>query len=81
MSFKIKEDHWFVMTDFMEKNKDFAYGRFSTANGREQFKKLWTELTIKLNSLGYGERPIEKWQKVGAFCINILFILGRNKCY
>lgn len=62
--FKIKEDHWLVMIDFMERTKNFACARFSTSNGREQFRKLWKDLTTKLNSLGYGERPAEKWQKV-----------------
>ncbi|CAG9773257.1 unnamed protein product [Ceutorhynchus assimilis] len=48
------------MIDLMEKNKDFAC---ATANGREHFRKLWKELTTKLNTLGYRERPVEKWQK------------------
>lgn len=64
---KIREEHWQVLIQFMEENKDFACGKFSTASGREYFKKLWAQLTMKLNSLGYGEKPTEKWQKVGTY--------------
>lgn len=62
--FKIKEEHWLTIIEFMEEHRDFANGKFSSVNGRDQFKKLWAELTSKLNGLGYGEKPAEKWQKV-----------------
>lgn len=63
-SFKTREEHWLLMIDFMEKHPDFACGRLSTPSARNKFKELWRELTNKLNSLGYGERSWEKWNKV-----------------
>ncbi|CAH1101479.1 unnamed protein product [Psylliodes chrysocephalus] len=63
MAFKIKEEHMEVLIDFMETHNDFATGRLSTNNAKEKYKLLWTELTIRLNSLGLGERTKEKWQK------------------
>lgn len=64
--FKIKEDHWMLILDFMENHREFATGRLIGINGREVNKKLWGDLASKLNSLGLGIRPVEKWQKVGS---------------
>ncbi|KAI4454375.1 hypothetical protein MML48_9g00011246 [Holotrichia oblita] len=63
MNFKIREDHLLTLADFMESHPEFATGRLFSANPREKFKKLWGDLTMQLNSLGFGERPTEKWQK------------------
>lgn len=62
--FKLNEEHWHVLIEFMENHRDFACGRFSGVNGREIHRKLWSEVVNLLNSLGYGTRTIEKWQKV-----------------
>lgn len=64
MSFKIRESHWEIMLEYMEEHKDFANGRFIGAQGREIQKKMWIELSNKLNSLGFGNKTADKWQKV-----------------
>lgn len=64
MSFKIREEHISTLANFMEDNIEFARGRLSSANSRDQFRKLWLDLTNRLNSLGYGGRTVEKWQRV-----------------
>lgn len=48
----------------MSANPDLARGRLNTAQGRKDYNRMWTELTTKLNSVGFGQKPIEKWQKV-----------------
>ncbi|CAH1104567.1 unnamed protein product [Psylliodes chrysocephalus] len=63
MSFKIKEEHLEVLVDFMENHYDFATGRLSTNNAKDEYQQLWLNLTIRLNSLGLGERTRKKWQK------------------
>ncbi|XP_050316154.1 uncharacterized protein LOC126750555 [Anthonomus grandis grandis] len=63
MSFKINENHLRVFVEFMEENPDLARGRLSCSNAKEQFKRLWAKLANNLNSLGYGTRTIEKWQR------------------
>lgn len=64
MAFRPKEEHLETIIQFMENHPDFATGRLSVANARKKFKELWQDLTNKLNSLGEGSRPVEKWQKV-----------------
>lgn len=56
--------HWDIIINFMELHPDFARNRVAGPTGRETIKKLWNELTNKLNSLGLGERTVQKWQKV-----------------
>lgn len=48
----------------MEEHRDFAAGRLNCASGKDVHRKLWSELANKLNAAGYGEKTIEKWQKV-----------------
>lgn len=43
---------------------NFARGQFSGPTGKLTQRKLWEELSQKLNSLGYGSKTTEKWQKV-----------------
>ncbi|KAI4470597.1 myb/sant-like dna-binding domain [Holotrichia oblita] len=38
-------------------------GRIVGPNGRNILRKKWEELTTLLNSLGYGSKTSEKWQK------------------
>ncbi|KAK4882662.1 hypothetical protein RN001_005981 [Aquatica leii] len=40
-----------------------ATGKFQGPNGKVQYRKLWEELTLQLNSAGLGQRTTEKWQK------------------
>lgn len=64
MSFKMNDNHWIVLIEFMEKHPNFARGQFSGPTGKLTQIKLWEELSQKLNSLGYGSKTTEKWQKV-----------------
>ncbi|KAJ8930734.1 hypothetical protein NQ314_016440, partial [Rhamnusium bicolor] len=38
-------------------------GKFVGPSGKETERKLWKEISEILNSLGYGTKPAEKWQK------------------
>ncbi|VEN64137.1 unnamed protein product [Callosobruchus maculatus] len=64
MSFKLRDEHWETMLTFFEAHPDLSHGRLKGLNARERAKQLWAELTQKLNSLGFGERKVDKWQKV-----------------
>lgn len=64
MAFKVNDQHWEVVCAFMEQHTDFAKGRLNTSAARDKHKQLWEDLTLKLNSLGFGERKVDKWQKV-----------------
>ncbi|KAK5648143.1 hypothetical protein RI129_003035 [Pyrocoelia pectoralis] len=64
----MKDIHWETIAEFMQNRlmqnrPDFATGKIHNPTGRETYKRLWKELTLKLNSAGLGERTIEKWQK------------------
>lgn len=60
----MKEAHWHVILNFMTKHQELAKGRLNTSQARKDYNKLWAELTNKLNSLGLGQKPVDKWQKV-----------------
>ncbi|KAJ8970854.1 hypothetical protein NQ317_015879 [Molorchus minor] len=47
----------------MEERYDSARGRLSVAKAKDAYKKLWAELTHRINSLGLGEGSPERWQK------------------
>ncbi|VEN44926.1 unnamed protein product [Callosobruchus maculatus] len=64
MSFKLRDEHWETMLTFFEAHPDLSHGRLKGLNARERAKQLWAELSQKLNSLGFGERSVDKWQKV-----------------
>lgn len=66
-SFKVREVHWQIVTDYMENHPDFAKGRLNHSEARLQYRKMWEELTEQLNSAGYGQKSVEKWQKVLQF--------------
>ncbi|KAJ8914786.1 hypothetical protein NQ315_014528 [Exocentrus adspersus] len=63
MSFKVREAHWQVLHEEMDKNAVLATGKFVGPKRRENYKKLWDEAAKKLNSLGYGVKNTDKWQK------------------
>ncbi|KAK4882220.1 hypothetical protein RN001_005539 [Aquatica leii] len=63
MSFKVDEKHWEIIVNFVENYPVVATGKFQGPNGKVQYRKLWEELTLQLNSAGLGQRTTEKWQK------------------
>ncbi|KAJ8914900.1 hypothetical protein NQ315_016054 [Exocentrus adspersus] len=60
---KVREAHWQVLYEEMDKNAVLATGKFVGPKGRENYKKLWDGAAKKLNSLGYGVKSTDKWQK------------------
>ncbi|KAK9694745.1 hypothetical protein QE152_g33331 [Popillia japonica] len=42
------------------------YSKIDGINGREEYNKLWAELSNKLNAMGLGSKLVEKWQRVNA---------------
>ncbi|KAJ8954331.1 hypothetical protein NQ314_007119 [Rhamnusium bicolor] len=64
MASKMQDAHWLILIDFMEKHPSLATGKFTSASGKDQYKKLWLELAGLLNGAGYGQRTLQKWQKV-----------------
>lgn len=60
----MNENHWIQLLDYMEKHPQFARGQFSGPSGKITQRKMWEELSKRLNSLGYGNKSVEKWQKV-----------------
>lgn len=64
MAFKIRDGHWHILLEAMEQNTSLATGKFIGAKGKETYKKLWDETATKLNALGFGSKPTERWQKV-----------------
>lgn len=56
-----------TMVDFIENHPQMLTHRFIGANGRDYFNKLWEELTVILNSMGFGNKDPKKWQEVITF--------------
>ena len=53
------------MLDLMSENKILITGKLNPSEGTEKLKSLWEELTILLNSAGYGPaKSVEGWKKV-----------------
>lgn len=64
MVLKLTEEHWNVIIKYMVSHRKFARGQFSGPQGKKNQKGMWMELSSMLNSLGGGQKPVEKWQKV-----------------
>ncbi|KAF5276398.1 hypothetical protein FQR65_LT16346 [Abscondita terminalis] len=59
----VDEKHWEIIANFIETYPVVATGKFEGPNGKSQYRKLWEDLTLQLNSAGLGQRTTEKWQK------------------
>lgn len=64
MSFKPNERHWEIVLKYFEDNPNVATGRFTGPTGKIANRKHWETLSERLNSLGYGTKSSDKWQKV-----------------
>ncbi|KAJ8964281.1 hypothetical protein NQ314_005015 [Rhamnusium bicolor] len=64
MTFKERAADLSALLEFMQLHPHLATGKFVGSNGKETQRKLWKEISEILNSLGYGTKPVEKWQKV-----------------
>ncbi|CAH1106695.1 unnamed protein product [Psylliodes chrysocephalus] len=67
MSGRVPRTHsfqWSTLVDFIEQHPEMVTHKFVGINGRENFNKLWEELTTLLNSTGFGSKDCKKWQEV-----------------
>lgn len=60
----MNRSHWEVLVSFMEHHDSFAKGKFAGPTGKAIHRQLWERLSSELNALGFGNRSVEKWQKV-----------------
>ncbi|KAK9745527.1 Myb/SANT-like DNA-binding domain [Popillia japonica] len=60
---KPNEKHWEIILSYLESHPGVAIGRVDGPNARQQLKKYWEELAVRLNSMGYESRSGEKWRK------------------
>ena len=74
---KVNQNHWLCFLEEAEKRPELITGRFFGVAGRATANTLWTDLSTKLNSLGYGQKTTEEWRKVriniNGIMIGILF--------
>lgn len=61
---KTHPSQWAAIIDFIENHKEMVTHQFVGLNGRENYNKLWDELTTQLNSMGFGLKDSKKWQEV-----------------
>ncbi|KAJ8913348.1 hypothetical protein NQ315_017503 [Exocentrus adspersus] len=54
---------WDVMLDFFENHPEMITKKFTAADGKKKQECLWKKLVENLNSLGFGIKPVAKWQK------------------
>ncbi|KAK9709253.1 Myb/SANT-like DNA-binding domain [Popillia japonica] len=60
---KVKPTQWNIMLEFLEEHPQLITQKFDGINGREEYNKLWAELSNKLNAMGLGSKSVEKWQR------------------
>lgn len=61
--------HWMLLVDFLEEHPEMVTHAFVGIDARENYKKLWKQIAIQLNSLGHGTKTPEKWIEVGYRCL------------
>lgn len=67
MAKSVQKVHWDIILEFMENHPELAKGQFSGPTGRANQKRLWQELCSTLNAQGFGQKEIQKWQKVSFY--------------
>lgn len=55
---------WSTFLDFAEVNPEILTKKFQGINGRKTYEEKWAEIVTTLNSIGYQNKPVAKWQKV-----------------
>uniref|UniRef100_A0A6P7GWX7 Regulatory protein zeste n=1 Tax=Diabrotica virgifera virgifera TaxID=50390 RepID=A0A6P7GWX7_DIAVI len=63
---KTHPSQWAIFLDFAEKNPQILTKKFDGVNGRKKYLELWEEITEVLNSMGYLNKSVDKWQKAVA---------------
>jgi len=59
--FKTTSEHWDMIVNYPMLLKS-KFGGFDGDNAK--IKELWEEMFGILNSLGYGQRSVQKWKEV-----------------
>ncbi|XP_045477423.1 uncharacterized protein LOC123682706 isoform X2 [Harmonia axyridis] len=55
---------WSTFLDFV--NPEILTKKFQGINGRKTYEEKWAEIVTTLNSMGYQNKPVAKWQKAVA---------------
>lgn len=61
---RVRSEHWEVLLSSCEENPQLITNRFSGFEGRAKGNALWQNIAIKLNSMGFGKKPVDGWRKV-----------------
>ncbi|XP_050292891.1 uncharacterized protein LOC126738339 [Anthonomus grandis grandis] len=52
---------WQVLVEYLMNYPEMLTKAFSGVNGRQHYKKMWSEAATQLNSMGYGSKTPDKW--------------------
>uniref|UniRef100_A0A6P7GCV6 Regulatory protein zeste n=1 Tax=Diabrotica virgifera virgifera TaxID=50390 RepID=A0A6P7GCV6_DIAVI len=63
MSTRPTSKHWEILLDPFESNPKMVSGRGTGPNAKYIIRDKWETLATRLNSLGYTNKPVEKWIK------------------
>lgn len=67
MALKLTEEHWNVIIQFMESQKEFARGQFSGPSGKKKPKNVMGGISRYFEFSWWRTKSVEKWQKVKHF--------------
>uniref|UniRef100_A0A6P7F9Q4 Regulatory protein zeste n=1 Tax=Diabrotica virgifera virgifera TaxID=50390 RepID=A0A6P7F9Q4_DIAVI len=63
MSTRPAPKQWEILLDSFESKPEMVSGRASGPNAKHIIRNKWESLATQLNSLGYTNKPVEKWIK------------------
>lgn len=72
---KTNQSQWAVLVDFLIDNPEMVTKAFVGLDSRQRYKRLWEEVAIQLNSMGYGTKTAEKWIDVSWYFIVFIGIV------
>lgn len=68
---KTSPAQWAVLIDFLTEHPVMVTKTFVGLDARKKYQHLWEQVSTQLNSMGFGQKNVEKWIDVGLLILHL----------
>lgn len=76
---KTNPAQWAVLLDFLMEHPMMVTKTFVGLDARKKYLNLWEEVATQVNSMGYGQKNVEKWIDVSSYFSLLLIVINSMK--